>query len=441
MQKFPLISFIISTYNRCDVLLKTLAQIQRCGLDRDEFDIHVVDNASSDGTSQRVRQAFDRVKLITLSKNKGSVAKNEALPHALGRFVVFLDDDSYPIPGAVQRMIRHFDADPKLGAATFTVNLPDGSNECSAYPDVFIGCGVGFRRRALRATGGLPDDFFMQAEEYDLSLRLLDAGYRVRTFDDLHVIHLKTPQSRISARTMRLDVRNNLLLILRRFPMRHIPTVGWDWIKRYAWIAQSKKQTGAFAYGIIHGLLHSLIHPQREPVSDEAFEQFAKLDEITHRLRSVFSCSEKTEIGQRDTEKQSSVECISSVPLGLCGDSSEQCKPRVLFVDCGKGIHGYWRACRDLGIEVVAIADRNLHHPARRYRGVRIVDDKTGRSLRYDAVVISNLSPVHARKRRDQWRLAQDRPVYDLFDTAFEASTSDARPAASESHRTAARTA
>ena len=51
--------------------------------------------------------------------------------------------------------------------------------ECSAYPDVFIGCGTGFRRQALVEVGGLPEDFFMQAEEYDLSLRLLDAGWTV----------------------------------------------------------------------------------------------------------------------------------------------------------------------------------------------------------------------------------------------------------------------
>src|SRR5438477_532540 len=82
-------------------------------------------------------------------------------------------------------------------------------HECGAYPDGFIGCGTGFRRAALDQVGGLPDDFFMQCEEYDRSLRLLDGGWRVRTFADHHVAHLKTPTARASARTTRLDVRNN----------------------------------------------------------------------------------------------------------------------------------------------------------------------------------------------------------------------------------------
>jgi len=73
-------------------------------------------------------------------------------------------------------MMKHFDANPRLGAAVFTITLPDGSRECSAYPNVFIGCGTGFRRTALEQVGGLPADFFMQAEEYDLSLAVGRGG-------------------------------------------------------------------------------------------------------------------------------------------------------------------------------------------------------------------------------------------------------------------------
>src|SRR5437762_11002823 len=212
------VSFLISTFNRRDILLATLWRLHECGLPRAAFEVVVVDNASSDGTAQAVTSQFPRVKLIVLRENRGSCAKNEGLRIAQGAFVVFLDDDSYPQPGAIGRMIEHFRNDPALGAAVFTVTLPDGSRECSAYPDVFIGCGTGFRRAALDQVGGSPDDFFMQAEEYDLSLRLLDAGWSVRTFDDLHVTHLKTPGARYSERVTQFDVRNNLVLVARYFP-------------------------------------------------------------------------------------------------------------------------------------------------------------------------------------------------------------------------------
>lgn len=387
MLPIPKVSFIISTRNRCGTLLDTLDRVRDCGLSTGEFDVFVVDNASTDGTADRVRETHGWVKLIALTKNKGAVAKNLALPKALGQYVVFLDDDSYPERGAIRRMIAHFEADPRLGAATFTITLPNGTNECSAYPDVFIGCGVGLRRKALRNVGGLPGDFFMQAEEYDLSLRLIDAGWHVRTFDDLRVSHLKTPQARVSARTMRLDVRNNLYLILRRFPAGMIGPYLLDWMKRYAWIAQSKDATGPFLCGLIEGVLRSLVRPRRRAISERAFEQFAKLDETERRL----------------------ADAMDGLPGGSAGKS-------VILVDVGKNIYAYWRACRRLGITIHGIADANLARAGRRYRGIRVVDDETARALPHDAAVIANLSPVQARNSRSAWRATHDRPVIDLFE-------------------------
>lgn len=397
MLRPPKVSFVISTRNRRDVLLATLAKVVACGLPRHEFEVHVVDNASEDGTAAAVRKRFPRTFVYAMKHNFGSVAKNLALPHALGRYVVFLDDDSYPEPGAIDQMTRKFEADPHLGAAVFRITLPNGEQECSAYPDVFIGCGVAIRRHVLRHVGGLPDEFFMQAEEYDLSLRILDGGWSVKRFDDLHITHLKTPQARMSVRTMRLDTRNNFMLIFRRFPARWMIPYALDWMRRYRWIAQSSDRSAAFWHGLIDGVCRTMFTFKRKPVSSESFEQFAKLRETEGRLR---------EVARR---------------LGL---------KRVLFVDLGKNIFAYHRAAKLCGLEIVAIADRNLAGKSRRYRGIPLVTDKTGRSLQYDAVIVSNLSPVHARRRRDHWRVWQDRPVIDLFDPTLDlsAAISDGQP-------------
>lgn len=385
VNRTPLVSFVISTRDRRDVLLSTLARVQACGLPRDAFDIHVVDNASSDGTALAVHEQFPAVRLIASKRNGGSVAKNLALPHALGKYIVFLDDDSYPEPGSIQRMIRHFEADPALGAATFTVTLPNGVRECSAYPDVFIGCGVGLRRRALRLVGGLPDDFFMQAEEYDLSLRLLDDGWRVRRFDDLHVAHLKTPRARLPARTVRLDVRNNVWLVLRRFPAGVVLPYLLDWTRRYFWIARSQGATWSFFRGLAEGLLASLVRPARAPVSVAAFEQFAKLDETVDQLRTVL---------RRHPAR------------------------RVLLVDVGKNLYAYWRACRVLGVEITAIADDKLGRYGRSYRGVHVVRDEDARKMPYDLAIMANLSPEHTRRRAAVWRKRYGETIIDLFDDA-----------------------
>jgi GT2 family glycosyltransferase len=377
------VSFVISTYNRRDVLLATLARMRQCGLSRDAFEIMVVDNASRDGTASAVAADFPEVRLFALPENRGSCAKNVALERAGGRYVVFLDDDSYPMSGSIARMIHHFDSDPTLGAAAFTVTLPDGSRECSAYPDVFIGCGTGFRRSALLQVGALPEDFFMQAEEYDLSFRLLDAGWDVRTFDDLHVTHLKTPNARRSWRTMRLDVRNNFVVATRYIPDRWATQFTLEWMRRYYRIARTKRQRTAFFAGLIQGVHRSMRTDHRRPVSDEVFDRFARIDEIEQRMRA-------------EVDK-----------LGLWS---------VLFVDLGKNLLPYWIAAQKCGLKVVGIADKRLCGTGK-YRGVPVVNDAVARRLDFDAVIVSNLSPVHAEARAQEWRRLDDRPVIDLFES------------------------
>jgi GT2 family glycosyltransferase len=412
----PLVSFVVSTHNRRDVLLRTLAEIDRCGLREGEYETLVVDNASTDGTSDAVRHQYPLIHLMHQEFNAGPVSKNVAINNARGRYVVFLDDDSFPSPGSVTRMIRHFEADPALGAAVFTVTLPDGSRECSAYPNVFIGCGTGFRRRALQQVGGLPPDFFMQAEEYDLSLRLLAAGWEVKAFDDLHVSHLKSPAARSNARTMMLDVRNNVVLITRYFPARWVLPFVRDWLRRYRLIAHAKGHEGSYYKGLFAGIWRTLKPSNRRPVDDATFERLVRMTDTQMRLGRA------------------------KILHGL---------KRVLFVDFGKNMLPYYRAARNLDIEIVAIADTKLAGPKRKYRRIRIVNDAEAAKLDFDAAVISNLSPVHAAQRRSAWRrlLRATRPgvpVIDLFEDERYAQCHEptsAAPASPGSRRTAARTA
>ena len=379
----PRVSFVLPTFNRRHVLLHSIEQIHRCGLLRDEFEVLVVDNASTDGTADAVRERFASVRLLRQASNRGACAKNAALAVARGEFVVFLDDDSYPEPGSLRRMIDHFERDPYLGAAVFTITLPDGSRECSAYPNVCIGCGTGFRRQALGQVGGLPEDFFMQAEEYDVSLRLLDAGWRVEPFDDLHVTHLKTPASRFPGRIARLDARNNTLLAMRYFPEQWRVEYASEWLERYRLFANANGYATAYWAGAIEGMFRGLSTEPR-PMRAAAFEQFARIEQTAVRL----------------------AEAVQRLKL-----------QRVLFADLGKNILAYRLAAQRYGLEIVGIADVRLGGRNLKFRGLPIVSDDVAARMPFDAVLVSNLSPVHARARAQFWRNTQTRPVLDLFAT------------------------
>ncbi|MGD0389343.1 MAG: glycosyltransferase family 2 protein [Tepidisphaeraceae bacterium] len=383
----PTVTFLISTHNRISALAGTLRQLQTLENSADfAVETVVVDNASTDGTAQAVKGEFPAVRLVRLRKNRGACAKNAGLGEARGEYVVFLDDDSYPDSESIRRMIEHFRARPRLGAAVFDVILPDGSRESSAFPSVCIGCGTGFRREALDAVGGLPDDFFMQAEEYDLSLRLLDAGWDIERFEDLRVSHLKTRIARQPARTTRLDVRNNLLVIARRFPRKWALPYAIDWMRRYRWMAHEKgwRHRAAFWRGLLEGMAKSLRPGRRRVVSDGAFEKFAMIEEIRCRLATAI----------KGTQIRS-----------------------ILLIDFGKNVYAYWLAARELKLNVVAIADANLARPGRQYRGIPMVDDSAARALQFDAAVVANVSPVHSLQRASIWRAMESRPVIDLYES------------------------
>jgi GT2 family glycosyltransferase len=391
-----LVSFCIATRNRGEILVDCLRRVQECGLGSGEYEILVVDNGSTDGTRERAREVSG-VEWIWLEKNCGPVAKNLAMRRARGEFVVVLDDDAYPMPGAVARMVEHFRSDAALAAAVFDVMLPDGTREGSAYPDVFIGAGTGLRHSFLEKTGLLPAEFFMQAEEYDLSFRLLDIGGGVRRFADMPLVHLKTPAARIGERTTRLDVRNNMYLLAKYVPAPLCYELAADWLARYWWMALGRDETQkglpahrkAYLAGAAEGMAKWSVRRAGgshllKPATIETIFKFdllaRRMAEVRHRFRLR----------------------------------------RILFADVGKNMLGYWKAARAANLEVAGIIDRNLAAPGREYRDIAVLGEAAGLAMPVDGIIVSNLSPVGAQRRSRSLRQIARIPVIDLLETGWE---------------------
>src|ERR1700712_2123511 len=90
---------------------------------------------------------------------------------------------------------------------------------------------------SFHAIPGVPDAkahviFFRLAEEYDMSFRIWNAGYRVERFEDIHFGHDKVPGGRCSALTRRMDLRNNMILIERYLPRSMRNAYRHDWLRR-----------------------------------------------------------------------------------------------------------------------------------------------------------------------------------------------------------------
>jgi glycosyltransferase involved in cell wall biosynthesis len=110
----PLFSIVIPTYNRVDHIGRCLESIAHQS-SRD-YEVVVVDNASTDGTVD-VALSFDgRVNIDLLendSNHERSYSRNRGAEHARGRFVVFLDSDDELKPDSLELAAAFVEANPK----------------------------------------------------------------------------------------------------------------------------------------------------------------------------------------------------------------------------------------------------------------------------------------------------------------------------------------
>ena len=380
----PLLSVVMATRNRRQVLLDTLARVHSVTAAVAPSQIIVVDNRSRDGTLDAVRHHHPDVTVLKAPGNLGSCAKALGVEKAVGRYTLFLDDDSYPRPGSIENMIAHLQADHFLGAVGFQVHLPDGSRECSALPNVFVGCGVGFRTGMLRDIGSLDPSLFMQAEEYDLAFRMISAGWRVECFPDCHVEHLKTPGARRTPRTVYYDIRNNFIVLARYLPQPYFGIYRQDWRQRYRWIAAANRHRIAHWRGLLSGYAcgltdRRLYRPLR--LSAETVEMLFRFDEIQQRTGAVRARGAQ----------------------------------RIVLAELGKNVYPFFRAARQCGLEILAIADNRFTAPQRQYRGVPILPVSAALALQPDALIVSNMAPVHAQSAAARLRAATDVPVHAWF--------------------------
>jgi GT2 family glycosyltransferase len=126
------LSICIANWNARDYLARCLESIgaQSAGL---SVEIIVVDNGSTDGSVQCVRQRFPSVTLIENTANVGFVqATNQAMRLSRGRYVLWLNNDTVVLDQALARLVQFMDEHPAVGICGPKVLNRDGTiqNQC-----------------------------------------------------------------------------------------------------------------------------------------------------------------------------------------------------------------------------------------------------------------------------------------------------------------------
>lgn len=130
----PDLSIIILNYNVKQLLLNCLKFIKRPQVTGYRLQVIVVDNDSSDGSVEAVREQFPQVEIIQNKANLGFAAGNNAgIPFVKAPVILFLNPDTIIVNDAIQKSYEHLMSNPDIGALTCRVELPDGRLDYSCH--------------------------------------------------------------------------------------------------------------------------------------------------------------------------------------------------------------------------------------------------------------------------------------------------------------------
>lgn len=229
----PRVGVVVLTHNRVAEVTRTLERLVSLP---EQPMIVLIDNGSTDGTTERVRQCFPTVTSIRLATNRGAAGRNVGVEACDRPYVALCDDDTWWEPGSLAHAADLFDAHPTIAVMTgkvlirservdptclFMANSPLPALPGFPGPSLlgFLAGASIVRRQAFLAVGGFEPRLFLGAEEELLTLDLVSAGWAFTYADDL-VIHHYPSASRDAESRRRLLTRNSLWIAWLRRPLR-----------------------------------------------------------------------------------------------------------------------------------------------------------------------------------------------------------------------------
>ncbi len=215
------VSIIIVSYNVKDLLVKCIDSVNTfCKI---KFEIIVIDNNSSDGSSEAVKSKYPEIVIIKNDFNAGfPAANNQGFRIANGKYIFMLNPDTEIIDDSISKLISCIDGEPKIAAIGPKLLNPDNSLQFSAWRfpsityifaemcyfdkfskskyyfdmdfnkpfvvDSLSGAALMFRKESLSNIGFLDENLFW-IEDVDFCYRIKKAGFKTLYFPQAHIIH------------------------------------------------------------------------------------------------------------------------------------------------------------------------------------------------------------------------------------------------------------
>lgn len=225
----PELSITICSWNTVQDLRLCLQSLRELK-DEADFEVVVVENASTDGSAQMAQTEFPEFRTLVQTENLGFTrGHNLALSQRKGKHAALLNSDTIVHPGAIRAILEHFERNPGVGVVGPKLLNPDGSLQysCRRFPnpvaaafrntplgklfpnnrftrdylmqdwghdeprlvDWVSGAALFLREETLEAVGGLDPGFFMYCEDVDICKRAWEAGFEVAYLPSAVITH------------------------------------------------------------------------------------------------------------------------------------------------------------------------------------------------------------------------------------------------------------
>jgi GT2 family glycosyltransferase len=200
------------------------------------YEVVVVDNGSTDGSVEMVKEKFSQVRIIENSQNLGFArANNVGIRVATGRYICLINSDVTLLDDCIGRLTAFMDNHPNVGMAGPKILNCDGTvqHSCRHFPsiwntfcqavglnrifpkselfsywimdywdhsstrkvDALSGCFWMIRREAMDKVGLLDENFFIYGEDLDWSRRFHNVGWDTVFYPEAQAMHLGAASS------------------------------------------------------------------------------------------------------------------------------------------------------------------------------------------------------------------------------------------------------
>ena len=279
------VSVIIVNYCTADLVIDCINSVfnKTSGV---TYEIIVVDNASGDDSVSRLQSVFgEKIRLIPSTENLGfGKGNNLGVKFASGKYLFLLNPDTYLLNNAIKVLADFLDVNPRVGVAGGNLFFPDESPApsfcrefdmphqeviCSRWKEILggrlkkklgmrekepfskefnhsakpipvayiFGADMMVRHDLFLKLNGFDPEFFMYAEEEELSWRICKAGYEIVSIPEARIVHLEGAATQsdggFNERQFRMRMNGKLVYYRKCFGQEGMETFYSARMRRY----------------------------------------------------------------------------------------------------------------------------------------------------------------------------------------------------------------